>query len=159
MQDWPILSVITFLPLAGVVFILLLARGDKEYTDRNAKFMALWTSIVTFLFSLILWFRFDVSKASFQFVEKTDWMSLPEIARILALKTPSPKTATKSTSPAISQGSTRTPIIAKRWSAGWIKPSALPKLDSRSPLLSPALCKRARVSLSPTHRQSLTPSS
>ncbi len=77
MQDWPILSVITFLPLAGVVFILLLARGDKEYTDRNAKFMALWTSIVTFLFSLILWFRFDVSKASFQFVEKTDWMSLP----------------------------------------------------------------------------------
>ena len=77
MQDWPILSVITFLPLVGVIFILLLARGDKEFTDRNAKFMALWTSIVTFLFSLILWFRFDVSKASFQFVEKTDWLSLP----------------------------------------------------------------------------------
>ena len=77
MQDWPILSVVTFLPLVGVIFILLLARGDKEYTDRNAKFMALWTSIVTFLFSLILWFRFEPGKASFQFTEKADWLSLP----------------------------------------------------------------------------------
>ena len=77
MQDWPILSVVTFLPLVGVIFILLLARGDKEFTDRNAKFMALWTSIVTFLFSLILWFRFEPGKASFQFMEKADWLSLP----------------------------------------------------------------------------------
>ena len=44
MANWPLLSVITFLPLVGVLFILLLVRGDKEAVDRNAKYMALWTS-------------------------------------------------------------------------------------------------------------------
>ncbi len=38
--------------------------------------MALWTSLITFLLSLFLWFDFDRGTAEFQFVEQVDW--LPE---------------------------------------------------------------------------------
>jgi len=34
----------------------------------------LWTSVVTFLLSLIIWFQFDRSTAAFQFEERVDWM-------------------------------------------------------------------------------------
>jgi NADH-quinone oxidoreductase subunit M len=76
-QNWPILSVITFLPLVGVVFLLVLVRGETEATDRNARYMALWTSLATFLVSLLLWINFDKSRADFQFVEEVQWFTLP----------------------------------------------------------------------------------
>ncbi len=73
MNNFPWLSVITFAPLVGVFFILLI-RGDAETTARNARGIALWTSLVTFFVSLGIWINFDNSTASFQFVEKTVWM-------------------------------------------------------------------------------------
>ncbi len=77
MQSWPILSVVTFLPLVGVAFILFLVRGDRKATDRNARYMAVWTSVATFLLSLLLWLNFDKGKADFQFVEEVRWFTLP----------------------------------------------------------------------------------
>ena len=74
MTSWPILSIITFLPLVGAAFILLI-RGDEKTVARNAKYLALWTTIITFILSLILWLRFDKSTAEFQIVEKTSWLS------------------------------------------------------------------------------------
>ena len=73
MTNFPWLSVITFAPLVGVFFILLI-RGDEETTARNARGIALWTSLVTFFISLGVWINFDNTTASFQFVEKTVWM-------------------------------------------------------------------------------------
>ncbi|MCW9039808.1 MAG: NADH-quinone oxidoreductase subunit M [Rhodospirillales bacterium] len=73
MNDLPILSIVTFLPLAGAAFILLI-RGAPEVEARNARNVALWTSGVTFLISLFLWSGFDNSTAAFQFVEKAEWM-------------------------------------------------------------------------------------
>ncbi|MEG3618057.1 NADH-quinone oxidoreductase subunit M [Magnetovibrio sp. PR-2] len=73
MLDIPILSVLIFLPLAGAGFILAI-KGDDEVGARNARNVALWTSIVTFVMSLWLWFGFDSSTAAFQFVEKKDWI-------------------------------------------------------------------------------------
>ncbi|MFH1803397.1 MAG: NADH-quinone oxidoreductase subunit M [Pseudomonadota bacterium] len=73
MSDWPILSIITFLPLVGAVFVLLI-RGEEANVARNARWVALWTSGFTFLASLMLWVNFDNSTADFQFVEKTAWM-------------------------------------------------------------------------------------
>ena len=73
MTNFPWLSVITFAPLVGVFFILLI-RGDEETTARNARGIALWTSLVTFFVSLGVWINFDNTTASFQFVEKTVWM-------------------------------------------------------------------------------------
>jgi NADH-quinone oxidoreductase subunit M len=73
MSSWPILSLVTFLPLVGALFCLVV-NGPKEAVDRNCKSAALLTSVVTLLISLLLWARFDVTKAGFQFEEKLDWV-------------------------------------------------------------------------------------
>ena len=72
MTSWPILSVVTFLPLAGALFIALLP--EDEAGIRNARWVALWTTLITFLISLILIWRFDPASADFQFVEKRPWL-------------------------------------------------------------------------------------
>ena len=68
MTDWPILSTVTFLPLVGVFFILLI-RGDERQIAANSRHVALWTSVVTFALSILLVADFDTSTAEFQFVE------------------------------------------------------------------------------------------
>jgi NADH-quinone oxidoreductase subunit M len=73
MASWPILSVITFLPLVGAFFCLVV-NGPKEAVDRNCRSAALITSLATFLISLVLWVRFDPTKAGFQFEEKLAWV-------------------------------------------------------------------------------------
>ena len=73
MASWPILSITTFLPLVGVLFIAMLPR-DSEAGKRNARWVALWTTLVTFAVSLVLLQRFDVSTADFQFIEKQPWL-------------------------------------------------------------------------------------
>ena len=72
MTSWPILSVITFLPLAGALFIAFL--NDDEAGVHNARWVALWTTLATFAISLILLWRFDPSSAEFQFLEKRPWL-------------------------------------------------------------------------------------
>ncbi len=72
MASWPILSVVTFLPLAGALFIALLP--EDEAGIRNARWTALWTTLITFIISLILVWRFDPTSADFQFVEKRPWL-------------------------------------------------------------------------------------
>ena len=69
MAGWPILSIITFLPVIGALLILLV-RGD----DRSARIIALVTTLVDFVLSLLLWANFDTSTADFQFVEIRDWL-------------------------------------------------------------------------------------
>lgn len=73
MTTWPILSVVTFLPVVGALFILVV-RGDSEVTARNARWVALWTTLVTFVVSLFLLPGFDSSAPGFQFVEKHAWL-------------------------------------------------------------------------------------
>ncbi len=73
MTDWPILSTVTFLPLVGV-FLILLIRDDSESARRNIRYIALMTTIVTFLISLLIWVGFDSADPGFQMVEKTGWL-------------------------------------------------------------------------------------
>jgi NADH-quinone oxidoreductase subunit M len=73
MVSWPILSVVTFLPLVGALFCMVV-NGPKEAVDRNCRSAAMITSVATFLISLILWIRFDPTKAGFQFEEKLAWV-------------------------------------------------------------------------------------
>ncbi len=74
MEGFAILSLTTFLPLLGVAFILLVRHDDEERVSANVRFIALWTSLATFLVSLFLWFNFDPTTADFQFVEKVPWL-------------------------------------------------------------------------------------
>ena len=76
MSNWPILSLVTFLPLVGALFCMVV-QGPKEAVDRNCRSAALITSLVTFVISLLLWVRFDPTKAGFQFEEKLAWV--PEL--------------------------------------------------------------------------------
>jgi len=72
MTSWPILSVVTFLPIAGALFITFLR--DDEAGARNTRWVALWTTLITFAISLILVWRFDLASADFQFLEKRPWL-------------------------------------------------------------------------------------
>ncbi|MDX3971272.1 MAG: NADH-quinone oxidoreductase subunit M [Bradyrhizobium sp.] len=74
MTTWPILSVTTFLPLVGAL-IVYLSRGDDEAAKRNSRWIALWTTLITFAVSVILVLRFDPSNPDFQFVEKANWLA------------------------------------------------------------------------------------
>jgi NADH-quinone oxidoreductase subunit M len=73
MIDFPLLSLLTFLPLVGCVTIMCV-RGDEEVVASNARWAALWTSLIVFALSLILWVQFDQSNPGFQFVEHLRWM-------------------------------------------------------------------------------------
>ena len=78
LSDWPLLSLVTFLPLVGALMIVL-TRGDEAVVARNARFVALWTSLVTFLISLLVWANFDNRDASFQMVESSTWIASGQI--------------------------------------------------------------------------------
>ena len=68
----PILSIVTFLPLMGAVIIGCLNRDAKG----NARWIALWTTTITFLISLLIWINFDNMSGAFQFVEERDWLDI-----------------------------------------------------------------------------------
>jgi NADH-quinone oxidoreductase subunit M len=71
---FPLLSLMTFLPLAGVLCILTL-RGSEEAVARNAKYTALYASLLTMAVGISMIIRFNPGTADFQFVEKADWFS------------------------------------------------------------------------------------
>jgi NADH-quinone oxidoreductase subunit M len=73
MSDWPLLSLVTFLPLVGTAFIIFI-RGEPDVVARNSRSVALWTSLVTFFLSLMILANFDPSQAGFQLVEKASWL-------------------------------------------------------------------------------------
>lgn len=79
MIDYPILSLMTFLPLLGVVFIAFI-RGGEEVVARNAKFVALYTSLFTFFISLFMFSYFDRREEGLQFVEYFQWFDNFNIA-------------------------------------------------------------------------------
>jgi NADH-quinone oxidoreductase subunit M len=69
-----ILSALLIVPIAGALLILVL-RGESEATKNNARWIALWTTLITFVLSLLAWAQFDTSKPGFQLVEQRDWFS------------------------------------------------------------------------------------
>ncbi len=73
MNDGNILSLITFLPAVGALLILLV-RGEESVVARNARWIALWTTVITFVLSLYIWWHFDASTSAFQFVQKREWL-------------------------------------------------------------------------------------
>ncbi len=73
MVEFPLLSLMTFLPVAGILIILAI-RGEEEVVSQNTKHMALYTSLFTLAFALFMYTRFDGSSAEFQFVEQSSWL-------------------------------------------------------------------------------------
>ncbi|KGF71303.1 NADH-quinone oxidoreductase chain 13 [Hoeflea sp. BAL378] len=68
MTDWPILSVVTFIPLICVLFLLPI-KDDTEIGRRNIRQVALLGTTATFIMSLLIWANFDAGDPGFQMVE------------------------------------------------------------------------------------------
>jgi len=71
--EWPILTIVTFVPLFGALFLLLI-RGDDETVARNSRHVTIWVTGFTFMLSLALLIGFDPTDNSYQFVEKAQWL-------------------------------------------------------------------------------------
>ena len=66
----PLLTFLVLVPLAGAAIVSLIDRGRHVLIHR----VALVASIVVFGLTLLLWARFDVVSAEFQFVERHAWI-------------------------------------------------------------------------------------
>jgi NADH-quinone oxidoreductase subunit M len=73
MTGWPLLSLTTFVPLIGAAFIVMV-RGEPAVVARNARNVALWTSLITLVLALMVWANFDPKTAAFQFEERAEWI-------------------------------------------------------------------------------------
>ena len=70
-MNFPILSSLILLPIIGALFLLFFKDKNNSNT---VKYVALFTSFVNFLISVYLWFLFDPSISSFQFIENKEWL-------------------------------------------------------------------------------------
>jgi len=68
-----LLSGLILLPLVGALAIALVP-GDGEAAKGNARWIALATTLLTFLVSLVAWSHFDTSVSGFQLVEQATWL-------------------------------------------------------------------------------------
>jgi NADH-quinone oxidoreductase subunit M len=65
-----IVSLVTFLPLAGALLLVFLRRGS----GRAVRAVALGVSLLTFASALVLLFAFDGASGRLEFVEKAAWL-------------------------------------------------------------------------------------
>lgn len=77
----PILSIVTFLPLVGVLLILLTPRQEEQ----RIKTIAVATSVVTFIVSLGILRFFNWGESGFQLVERAPWIPAWGISYILGV--------------------------------------------------------------------------
>ena len=69
-----LLTLTTFIPLLGAVILAVFLRGDDEAARRNAKWVAMATTIATFIVSLFILGQFDPANTGFQMVEQREWL-------------------------------------------------------------------------------------
>jgi NADH-quinone oxidoreductase subunit M len=64
--QFPILSLILWLPLIGIILLFFINRKNEQ----AIKIVSLLTILIDFALSIYLLFNFDYSAPGFQFVEK-----------------------------------------------------------------------------------------
>lgn len=69
-MNMPLLSLVTFLPLIGGLFLVFLPKERAK----EARVIALAVSVATFLVSLAVYFGFDDGSGAPQFVERIPWI-------------------------------------------------------------------------------------
>ncbi len=74
-DQFPWLSMITFVPLAGALAIFILVRSENpDEVANQSRHTAIFTSIFAFVLSLWLWYDFERGTAEFQYVEEVIWL-------------------------------------------------------------------------------------
>ena len=74
MSSLPILSIIIFLPLIGVLLLSIINSNSKS-GERNLKHTALWVVCLNFIISIVMLANFDQSDPNFQFTENYFWIN------------------------------------------------------------------------------------
>ena len=70
-MDFPIISSLIILPIVGTIFLFFIKSNEK---NTPIKYVALFISISNLILSLYLWYIFDNTNPSFQFVENRQWI-------------------------------------------------------------------------------------
>jgi len=68
-----ILSIITFLPLLGALFVMIVPGNDAT-SLRNMRLIALATTVINFVLTLVMWGMFNPANTGFQFVQNYEWL-------------------------------------------------------------------------------------
>ena len=69
-----LLSIVTFIPAVAAAILAIFLRGEDEAAQKNAKWVAMIATSLTFLVSLFILFDFDSANTGFQFVEQREWL-------------------------------------------------------------------------------------
>lgn len=69
-----LLSILTFLPLAGAGLVLFCKQSTTDCQGENIKQATLWISLAVLALSLFLLSRFDTTTSAMQFVEHRIWI-------------------------------------------------------------------------------------
>jgi NADH-quinone oxidoreductase subunit M len=70
LEGFPILTAVTFFPLAGAILLFFVPKAKEEFI----KWMTLVISLVEFVISLPLFIYFNEGMAGMQFVERIPWI-------------------------------------------------------------------------------------
>jgi NADH-quinone oxidoreductase subunit M len=74
MTSFPILTLLTFVPIAGALAILVLGEVPSESNDRMSRRLAFGCSIVSLLLTLAIWHGFQQALGTMQFEERHGWI-------------------------------------------------------------------------------------
>ncbi|OYV65741.1 MAG: NADH-quinone oxidoreductase subunit M, partial [Acidiphilium sp. 21-66-27] len=69
-----LLSLMTWLPLAGAVMMYFTGDSANPTTARNSRWIALWTSLLVLVLAVVMIAGFDPSVHGFQYIESAEWI-------------------------------------------------------------------------------------
>jgi len=88
MLGFPILTFLVFIPIVGMIVVLLLPKGN----DKGVKYTSLIFTFLQLVFAALLMLNFDYSAGgifdvnSFQFLEKVRWIQIDNVAFLGTIK-------------------------------------------------------------------------
>lgn len=75
MLELPIISITIFLPLISVLYILLfISQSKKPDKQIHTMYVAVLSSVLTFISTIYILIEFDSSNPAYQFVERYSWL-------------------------------------------------------------------------------------
>lgn len=69
-MSFPILTIITFVPILGLLLVLLVPKGK----EKTIKWLATGISLIPLGLSIWLWLAYDMAAGGFQYIEKLPWI-------------------------------------------------------------------------------------
>ncbi|MAO25897.1 NADH-quinone oxidoreductase subunit M [Roseovarius sp.] len=69
-----VLTMTTFIPLIAAAILAIFLRGEDEFAQRAAKWVALVATVLTFLVSIAILAQFDPANPGMQMVEEAPWL-------------------------------------------------------------------------------------